>query len=135
RFDDELLEAAARFVERWRPDPAPAWVTCIPSHRHPELVPDFARRLAERLGVPFAPALELHGEPAEQSAMQNSAHQFRNVFDALAVDPDQVRTGPVLLVDDLVDSRWTLAVASSLLGSYGCEAVHPFVLAQAGGSS
>jgi len=39
----------------------------------------------------------------------------------------------VLLVDDMVDSRWTLTVAAWLLRSHGCGAVWPLALAQTGG--
>ena len=42
-----------------------------------------------------------------------------------------VRSGPVLLVDDLVDSRWTLTVAGSLLRDAGAGPVFPFALAVA----
>ena len=53
-FDEQLVEAAARLIgNRWRPDPAPTWITCVPSRGHRTLVPDFARRLARRLGLPF----------------------------------------------------------------------------------
>jgi hypothetical protein len=48
-FADQLVEACAAMVRSWAPQPAPAWVTCIPSRRHPNLVPDFARRLAVAL--------------------------------------------------------------------------------------
>ena len=96
-------------------------------------MPDFARRLAERLGIPFVPVLGCAGEPAEQSSMANSAHQFRNVFDSLQVDASAVLASPVLLIDDLVDSRWTMTVAASLLGSMGCKAILPFTLATRGG--
>ena len=37
--------------------------------------------------------------------------------------------GPVLLVDDLVDSRWTLTVAAGILRQAGADAVLPFALA------
>ena len=40
-----------KLVEERNPQPAPEWVTCIPSRRHPDLVPDFSRRLAEMLGL------------------------------------------------------------------------------------
>ena len=57
-FDDALVQAAASLVGgRWRPQPAPAWVTCVPSLRLPHLVPDFARGLAAALGVPFRPCV------------------------------------------------------------------------------
>jgi ATP-dependent DNA helicase RecQ len=42
-----------------------------------------------------------------------------------------VLPGPVLLVDDLVDTRWTLTVAGSLLRTHGSGEVHPFALAVA----
>ncbi len=51
RFSDDLVEACRQLVEQWGPDPAPMWVTCVPSRRHPDLVPDFARRLAGSLGL------------------------------------------------------------------------------------
>ena len=48
-FDDQLVKASAHLIERlWKPDPAPSWITCVPSSRHRMLVPDFARRLALR---------------------------------------------------------------------------------------
>ncbi len=37
--------------------------------------------------------------------------------------------GPVLLVDDMVDSRWTLTVAAWLLRSKGSGEVWPLALA------
>lgn len=46
RFSDELVKACAALVREWSPLPAPTWVTCITSMRHPHLVPDFARRLS-----------------------------------------------------------------------------------------
>lgn len=58
RFSDELVEAMAEMIQqRWQPNPAPQWVCCVPSRNHPELVPDFARRLAARLGLPFVDAV------------------------------------------------------------------------------
>ena len=47
------------------------------------------------------------------------------------VVPRAVGSGPVLLVDDLVDSRWTLTVAGSLLRGAGSGPVYPFALAVA----
>ena len=57
RFSDALVEASAAAVRDWKPDPFPAWVAAIPSRRHASLVPDFARRLALALGLPYVDAL------------------------------------------------------------------------------
>jgi ATP-dependent DNA helicase RecQ len=62
--------------------------------------------------------------------MANSAQQLRNVHGAFAVT-GAVPAGPVLLVDDIHDSRWTLTVAGAALREAGADAVFPFTLAQA----
>ncbi len=134
RFSDDLVEACRQLFEQWGPDPVPVWVTCVPSRRHPDLVPDFSRRLAKALGLPFKPVLERTEDRPEQKTMANSTQQALNVDGSLKVhDSLRVPGGPVLLVDDMVDSRWTLTVAAWLLRSHGSGEVWPLALAQAGG--
>lgn len=128
RFADQLVEACAAMVRPWSPQPAPAWVTCIPSRRHPELVPDFARRLATALNLPFHPVLEKTDDRRAQKEMENSSQQARNVDGSLRIHGN-VPAGAVLLVDDMVDSRWTMTVAAYLLLSNGSGPVHPLALA------
>lgn len=129
QFGDELVEATAEMIhERWQPQPAPTWVTCIPSRNHPELVPDFSARLARRLGIPFHAAVVKVRDNQAQKLQQNRFHQCRNLDGVFAV-VDPVPAGPVLLVDDIVDSGWTLTVASALLRQAGCAAVWPVALA------
>lgn len=132
-FDDQLVQASAQMIqEAWQPDPFPAWVTAIPSNRHPALVPDFAARLAQELGIPFLPVLHRTGEAPEQKTMQNSAMQARNVIGTLGI-AQSILGAPVLLVDDIIDSGWTLTMAGYLLRSHGSGPVYPFTLAQATG--
>ncbi len=127
-FGDTLVEAVAEMVhERWQPDPAPAWVTCIPSRNHPNLVPDFARRLATRLGLPFAPVIEKVVDNEQQKLQHNRYHQCRNLDGVFAIK-GQTPRGPVLLVDDIVDSAWTLTVAAALLRQAGSGPVWPVAL-------
>ena len=132
-FADDLVAASAKLIQEWQPYPTPVWVTCIPSRRHPDLVPDFARRLAAALGLPFNPCLVKTEDRPEQKSRANSAQQARNVEDSLGFSQNPVLPGPVLLVDDMVDSRWTFTVAASLLRERGCRAVFPFALADTGG--
>lgn len=128
-FVDELVEASVDLIlNRWKPDPPPQWMTGIPSKRHTELVPDFCKRLASRLGIEYCPVLIRKGDALEQKKMLNSAHQANNVLetiDLVGMIPD----GAVLLVDDIVDSRWTLTVAGYLLREKGCGEVYPYTLA------
>ena len=129
-FDDRLVEAAARLISnRWRPDPAPTRVTCVPSNRHQALVPDFARRLGQRLGLPFVQSIRKVRETEPQKTRANSFQQAQNLHGAFIVDQAAVRQGPVLLVDDMVDSKWTFTVASALLRQAGSGPVYPFALA------
>lgn len=133
QFSDELVQACTQLVWEWAPSPFPEWVACIPSRRHPELVPNFARRLAASLGLPFVLALLKTQDHPPQKTMSNSAHQCRNLIDTMQVVPENVRLGPVLLVDDIVDSRWTLTMAAWLLRRAGSGEVWPMALADAGG--
>ena len=131
RFGDELVEAAAEMVrDRWRPDPWPDWVTCVPSNRHSALVPDYASRLATELSLPFIPVVVKARDNAPQKAQQNRFHQCHNLDGAFALE-GQALEGTVLLVDDIVDSKWTLTVVAALLREAGCTAVLPFALATA----
>ena len=128
-FRDELVaEMAEMITQRWRPEPTPQWVTCVPSLRHAELVPNFARRLAQRLGLPFHEVI-LKARPNEpQKAQQNEINQCRNLDGVFAVAPGAPAT-PVLLVDDMVDSGWTLTTLAVLLRRAGSGPVYPVALA------
>jgi len=128
-FDDELVAAAAELIREWRPAPAPEWVACIPSLNRPALVPDFARRLAGALGLPFQPCIRKVKANPPQKEMENSFHQARNLDGVFAVDGAAMPGGPCLLVDDITDSGWTFTVAAALLRKAGCAAVFPFALA------
>lgn len=132
RFSDHLVEACARLVRQWDPSPKATWVTCVPSTRHPALVPEFAQRLAAALGLPFSMVLQKTDHRPEQKTMENSVQQARNLDGSLAVFKP-VSLGPVLLVDDMVDSRWTLTVCAWLLRKNGSGPVFPLALAQSGG--
>ena len=67
--------------------------------------------------------------------MENSDGQARNVLGTLTVAEDAILPGPVLLVDDVVDSRWTFTVAAWELRRRACGPVWPLALANAGGRS
>jgi ATP-dependent DNA helicase RecQ len=130
RFDDRLVDASARLVKnRWKPEPAPRWITCVPSRRHVGLVADFANRLAQKLGLPFVQCIEKTQDTEPQKTRANSFQQAQNLVDAFAVNTALVRADPVLLVDDMVDSRWTFTQLAVLLRQAGSGPVYPFALA------
>lgn len=132
RFGDDLIQACVQMISSWNPQPSPTWVTCIPSLRHPQLVPDFAQRLANALGIHFEAVLRKTDNRPEQKSMANSTQQARNIDGSLAMSVGRLPTGSVLLVDDLVDSRWSMTIAGWLLRSQGAGQVFPIALSYAG---
>jgi ATP-dependent DNA helicase RecQ len=61
--------------------------------------------------------------------MENSWQQVHNLDGAFRVDPWEGMAGPVLLIDDIVDSRWTFTVVAALLRQAGSGPVCPLALA------
>lgn len=130
-FSQELVDGSAEAIrEHWHLMSA-TWVTALPSAARAGIVDRFARRLAARLGLPYVETLSVRTEGRPQKEMQNSVQQSSNAMSRLGVVEPAVRDGPVLLVDDIVDSRWTLTVSGWLLRSHGSGPVYPFALAQA----
>jgi ATP-dependent DNA helicase RecQ len=128
-FRDELVAAVAEMVQqRWNPDPAPAWITCVPSRNHPELMPDFCRRLAQQLRLPFLPVVTKTRDNQPQKMQQNRFHQCRNLDGVFAIAAD-IPSDAVLLVDDMVDSVWTMTIVAALLRKAGSGPVWPVALA------
>ncbi len=128
-FSDELVEAFVEMIiSRWNPSPFPTWVTCIPSFRHPELVPSFARRVANRLGLPFIAVINKMHETAPQKEQENSYYQCKNLDGVLEIADGVKSDEPVLLIDDAIDSGWTLTIATALLRKAGCGIVYPATL-------
>lgn len=128
RFRDDLVDAMANMIRvRWDPNPFPSWITCVPSNRHPDLVPDFARRLGEKLGIPFIHAVFKIKETRPQKEQENSAFQCRNLDGVFAIT-DEVSNQAVFLIDDAVDSGWTFTIIAALLRQTGVGAVYPVAL-------
>ena len=128
RFDDRLVKALADMDREWAPDPTPTWVTFVPSLRHPTLVADLARRFADAVGLPVHNVVRKARQTPPQKAMENSAHQYANVNGAFTV-VGALPTGPVFLVDDLVDSKWTFTEVGRCLLQLGSGPVYPLALA------
>ncbi len=128
-FSDELGAALVELIQRWKPDPFPTWLTCIPSKRHPALVCDLAEQLSKALSLPFIPVITCIKGHAAQKTMRNSAQQAGNVDGVFAILPGTCENGAVFLIDDMIDSGWTVTVAGYLLRLHGSGPVYPLALA------
>ena len=127
-FRDELVEKSAEVLQERISGAGYTTITNIPSERNTK-VADFARRLAERMGYEYAELLEVSGEGEQQKTMQNSSYQCANAKRKLCLKGGVIIPERVILVDDMVDSKWTLTVAGRLLTMNGSEKVFPFCLA------
>lgn len=130
-FSDELVQASYDLlndkIKEWDIE----WITSIPSKRRPELVRSFSIRLATKLGVKYFDAIVKKEDTFEQKSLENSSYQCNNAFSGFEIK--ECHCGNVLLVDDMVDSRWTLTVCTYLLKKNGAGNVYPFALAKTSG--
>jgi len=111
------------------------WVAFVPSARRPHLVAELARVVGRQIGLPVYDVVRRVRAGESQAAMLNSATQLSNVWGAFeigrAVDSDgdhDIPAGPCLLIDDIIDSRWTTTVVAHLLRAAGSGPVVPVAL-------
>jgi ATP-dependent DNA helicase RecQ len=142
---DDVVAAVVKVLAAWRWGERPAGVVSVPSRTRPQLITSLAGRIAE-IGrmADLGPLEYATGERAAVSRtartarQHNSAQRLRAVWHSLEV-PGAVRAeltrlgGPVLLVDDLLDSGWTMTVAAMALREAGAVGVLPLTLASAAG--
>lgn len=127
RFSDELAGKSAEILKSFVQENKIRHICCVPSLRS-DLVKEFTLRLASSLKLEFVDALE-KTEARQQKEMENSAHQCANAYTSFWVK-DGVRIPKnILLVDDVVDSKWTFTVCGYRLMEAGAEKVFPFALA------
>jgi ATP-dependent DNA helicase RecQ len=129
-FEESIVHSAADQLRLFVEVNQISWICPIPSKRHPLLVADFAKRLAHELRLDFTQALHAKDLHQSQKSLNNSYFQARNLDGAFEVEVQEVKSSNVLLVDDFVDSRWTVTVAGALLRQAGSGLVFPYALAK-----
>jgi len=136
--DEALLAACVQVLREWDWALRPAAVTAVPSRRRPQLVASVARHLATVGRLAWLGPLEPVGGGPSGEPGGNSAFRLAGVWQAFEVPAqlsgalEALGGAPVLLVDDLIDSRWTMTVAGRALRLAGAGSVLPFALASAG---
>ncbi|MER7769778.1 RecQ family ATP-dependent DNA helicase [Kitasatospora sp. NPDC096140] len=115
----------------------PVGVVTMASSTRPQLVGSLGARIAEIGRMPLLGRIEYAGGLPPHGARSNSAQRLHSLAGSLVLPPEVEQAvaaagGPVLLVDDLVDSGWTVTVAARLLRRAGAGAVLPLVLAVQG---
>ena len=131
---DQVVRAVVRVLAEWGWQTRPAGIVVVPSRSRPTLVTSLADQLGQIGRLPVLGALTpVDGGPVGEPG-GNSAYRLAGVWERLTVDPELAHqlpglTGPVLLVDDVVHSRWTMTTAARALRRAGSQEVLPFALA------
>jgi ATP-dependent DNA helicase RecQ len=136
---DQVVDAVVKVLTAWDWRQRPAGVVTLPSGRRPMLIASLGQRIASVGRLPYLGSLEYTVPDGPGPRRHNSAQRLAALWSSLAV-PDRVRDaladraqGPVLLVDDRVETGWTMTVAAKLLREAGAPAVLPLTLSVATG--
>ncbi|HEY7879811.1 MAG TPA: DEAD/DEAH box helicase, partial [Streptosporangiaceae bacterium] len=138
---EPVLAAVITVLAAWDWAQRPAGVLALPSRTRPRLITSLGRQLASAGRLPYLGALAYAGQDGRNGPgprRHNSAQRLSSLWHALEV-PDDVREavgtleGPVLVVDDRIETGWTMTVAARLLRQAGAPAVLPLVLAVTAG--
>lgn len=127
-FCKELIEESAKFIKEKYKDCKLQCITSVPSLSNLNLVKDFAVELSKKLNLPYIDVIIKIDTGKKQKEMNNSFQQYINACNGFEVN-NKVKYKNVLLVDDMVDSRWTLTVCGIKLMEKGAVNVYPFALA------
>jgi ATP-dependent DNA helicase RecQ len=137
---EDVVPAVVKVLAAWTWDQRPAAVISVPSGSRPELIESLARRIAEIGRMPYLGALDRAAGSAAGTGpsgrQHNSAQRLRAVWGSLVVPAAMTGEiarldGPVLLVDDRIDTGWTMTVGAMVLRAAGASAVLPLTLATA----
>ncbi|REE95435.1 RecQ family ATP-dependent DNA helicase [Thermomonospora umbrina] len=129
---DDMFAAVVKVLSTWDWSQRPVGVVTIGSRSRPRLVTDLGHRIAEIGRLPYLGSLTPTGPSTPRR--HNSAQRLRSVWHALTVLDDlaaavTTAAGPLLLIDDRIDTGWTMTVATRLLRRSGAPAVLPLTLA------
>ena len=132
---DQLTDAVVKVLAGWDWRQRPAAVVAMPSRTRPDLITSLAQRIATIGRLPYLGALGYATDDGPGPRRHNSAQRLASLWHALTV-PNDLRdalkannAGPVLLIDDQIDTGWTMTVAAMLLREAGAPAVLPLALA------
>ncbi len=126
---EDVLNAAVYLItNQWAPEPFPGWITYVPSLSRTRVIIDFVTRLGNKLGIPVIDSLTISNHNKKPiHTYENSQQQVENSINNWTLKPSVMNT-PVLLVDDFINSRWTITIIGRLLRIAGTEKVYPFTL-------
>ena len=129
-YGDELVDALVELTRGKAPDPLPTWVTCVPSLRIPSWCRRSRRASRRACSCRSVPVVSKTRETDAARPRWTTRRSNSATSTARSRSPVRSPRAPAYLVDDIVDSRWTLTVVAALLRQAGAGPVFPLVLAQ-----
>jgi len=121
-----LVRAVIEVLGEWRP--AAEAIVYAESARRPTLTRDFADGLSRYLKVPVVGRWSIvDPSVAPEQGSANSAQRVAAVGRRFALE-GEIPAGPVLLLDDLVATGWTMTLAGRAIRRAGATAVLPLAL-------
>jgi ATP-dependent DNA helicase RecQ len=135
---EPVVAAAIKVLAAWDWAQRPAGVLTLPSRTRPRLITSLGLKLAGIGRLPYLGALAYASDAGPGPRRHNSAQRLSSLWHALEV-PGEVRDavrgvdGPVLVVDDRIETGWTMTVAARLLREAGAGPVLPLALATTAG--
>jgi ATP-dependent DNA helicase RecQ len=131
---DQLTDAVVKVLAAWGWSQRPVAIVTLPSRTRPVLITTLGQRIADIGRLPYLGSLGYASPDGPGPRRHNSAQRLRSLWDALTV-PDSLRgalgqlTGPLLLIDDRIESGWTMTVAAKHLREAGAPAILPLAMA------
>jgi ATP-dependent DNA helicase RecQ len=130
----QLADAVVKVLASWDWTARPASVVTMPSRTRPLLIGSLGQRIATIGRLSYLGALGYATPDGPGPRRHNSAQRLASLWHTLVI-PDELRSGlkgadgPVLLIDDQIDTGWTMTLAAALLRDAGAPAVLPLALA------
>jgi ATP-dependent DNA helicase RecQ len=131
---DQITDAIVKVLAAWGWSERPAGVVTLPSRTKPLLIGSLSQQIAAIGRLPYLGSLSYATPDGAGPRRHNSAQRLSSLWHALSA-PDALRAalsglaGPVLVIDDRVETGWTMTVAAKLLREAGAPGVLPLVLA------
>jgi len=136
----QLTDAVVKVLAAWDWRQRPASVVTMPSRSRPLLIGSLGQRISAIGRLTYLGAIGYATPDGPGPRRHNSAQRLASLWRALTIS-DELREAlsgaaldaPVLLVDDQIDTGWTMTVAAALLRDAGAPAVLPLALATTAG--